>query len=366
MALEVHSIRKGAKSHATLRARAAAAILIIGGITGLGVTTVFGPSADATVNSPSWTIQETPNPGTAVGSTLAIRWNGTSWTIQGTPSIVLNGVACTSATNCVAVGSGAEAWNGTAWTVQKTPMPTGASEYLFGGVSCTSPSACTAVGYYSNKAFYNFALAERWNGTKWSIEKIVTPAGDINLSLAAVSCTSINSCIAVGIYDNGHDNYYPLAEQWNGTKWTYQKTPHPSGAIGFDLSGVSCTSSEDCTAVGGYSFQGTSNGIILAERWNGTKWSIQKTPNPSDSILSDVSCTSSRSCTAVGSVLEGGTLAERWNGSSWTVQTTPSPVGSYGSGLAGVSCTSLSTCNAVGYLYPNSSVFTDTLAESES
>jgi hypothetical protein len=65
-------------------------------------------------------------------------------------------------------------------------------------------------------------------------------------------------------------------------------------------------------------------------------------------------------------VLEGGTLAERWNGSSWTVQTTPSPVGSYGSGLAGVSCTSLSTCNAVGYLYPNSSVFTDTLAESES
>ena len=53
----------------------------------------------------------------------------------------------------------AERWNGTAWAMQSIPNPNGSGQ--LNGVSCTSASACTAVGYYGGYV----TLAERWNGT---------------------------------------------------------------------------------------------------------------------------------------------------------------------------------------------------------
>ena len=76
----------------------------------------------------------------------------------------MNGVSCTSATACTAVGiligyvgpilaPVAEAWNGTSWTIQNTPTPSGAGyPSQFNAVSCTSATACRAVGSYPNKS----------------------------------------------------------------------------------------------------------------------------------------------------------------------------------------------------------------------
>jgi hypothetical protein len=50
------------------------------------------------------------------------------------------------------------------------------------------------------------------------------------------------------------------------------------------------------------------------------------------------------------------TLAERWNGSKWEIQTTPNPEGAKASYLAGVSCVSLSVCEAVNYFVNSSSL----------
>ena len=70
-----------------------------------------------------------------------LRWNGTSWTEQSTPDSLrngLNGVACTSATNCRAVGFSWSApavdhWNGTAWTADTLPS---GLEGTLSGISC--------------------------------------------------------------------------------------------------------------------------------------------------------------------------------------------------------------------------------------
>ncbi len=44
-----------------------------------------------------------------------------------------------------------------------------------------------------------------------------------------------------------------LAEGWDGTKWAVQTTPNPTGASGdSDLSGISCASATACMAVGAY------------------------------------------------------------------------------------------------------------------
>ena len=41
-----------------------------------------------------------------------------------------------------------------------------------------------------------------------------------------------------------------LAEVWDGSTWTVQSTPNPTGATSGSLYGVSCTSATACTAVG--------------------------------------------------------------------------------------------------------------------
>jgi hypothetical protein len=43
-----------------------------------------------------------------------------------------------------------------------------------------------------------------------------------------------------------------LAEAWDGTSWSIQTTPGPSGGQLPELSGVACTTANGCTAVGDY------------------------------------------------------------------------------------------------------------------
>ena len=292
-----------------------------------------------------------------IGPALAQRWDGTRWSIQPTPGppgtteSSLDDVSCTSSTACTAVGSYfvsevgeplAEHWDGASWWIQPIPNSRG---QLY-GVSCTSSTACTAVGDFS----------ARWDGTAWSIQPTRNSAG----SPTDVSCTSSTACTGVGFSD---------LYRWDGTRWSVQPSPSPrppAGGqnVGTRLSDVSCTSSTACTAVGNYHYEEYEqqgdysylNGVqlTLAERWNGKRWSIQATPDPSDSTeveLLGVSCTSSIACVAVGDYVarEGRvTFAERWDGKGWSIQPTPNPSGSQEAKLESVSCTSGTACTAVG------------------
>jgi hypothetical protein len=65
-----------------------------------------------------------------------------------------------------------------------------------------------------------------------------------------VACTSANACTAVGAYNTSTNVPLPLAERWNGSSWTVQPTPTPPNATASVLQAVSCTSATACTAVG--------------------------------------------------------------------------------------------------------------------
>src|SRR5437764_13184423 len=90
--------------------------------------------------------------------------------------------------------------------VQGTLTPVGAYNTELEGVSCTSPSDCIAVGNSTSGAF-----SERWDGTSWSLQSIPNPPG---ASLAGVSCTSPTACTAGGTSSSG-----TLPEAWEGPTW---------------------------------------------------------------------------------------------------------------------------------------------------
>jgi hypothetical protein len=287
-------------------------------------------------------------PTRGVVSTEALWWNGRSWRLQHIPTLPganLNAVSCVSETDCVAVGASnagtlAERWNGEHWTIQATPNPPGSAGSGLTGVACTSASFCVAVGFPFDSAGNPVAtLAERWNGKSWAIQRTPNPAP--GSGFGGVTCTSASFCVAVG---GGPAGVRTLAERWNGRSWDIQRTPNPSQGGG--LAAVSCTSAVACTAVAD---------LGAAERWNGAKWTIQPTPSTGSpgSMFNTVACTSASSCTAAGELTDSSghqfdTLAERWNGRSWHIQPTPvlPAIGLVNNFTA--ACPAPSTCIAAG------------------
>jgi hypothetical protein len=279
-----------------------------------------------------------------------------------TPRASFREVSCSAADACTAVGtwvnragifaSLAERWNGTSWSVQSTPDARGAVGNALSGVFCAGPSWCMAVGDDISSAGARRALAERWDGTVWTIEPSPNPSGAPASFLSSVACTAVSACTAVGFSSTTGGASRTLAERWNGSTWAIQSTPNP-GTQFSSLAGIACTSATACTAVG--AADGGSGTLTLAEHWDGTAWSVQPTPAPvgaQTSSLSRVSCPAPAMCTAVGSYFPAGggvtrTLAERWNGTTWMIQPTVDPAGS-SSTLLGVACPSSTSCFAVG------------------
>jgi hypothetical protein len=310
-----------------------------------------------------------PTSGSTPATSLAEGWNGTTWSQEPTPPspaaapfIPLSSVSCASATDCVAVGGGpsppvvqAYVWNGSSWTIQSPPYPAGSSNGELDAVSCTSAMACTAAGSAYNGTTPAVTLAEVWDGMSWTVHSTPNLAGS-TIKLSGLSCTSATACTAVGSYQGGSSALVALTEVWDGSNWSMQRTPIPTGATLSFLSGVSCTSATACMAVG--SFNTTSTSLTLAEVWNGTSWTIERTPNPIGSIssaLHGISCTSTTACTAVGYSSRANSpttepLIEVWNGTNWAIQNGPNTVGGQ---LDGVSCTTATACTAVGSSGPN-------------
>jgi len=285
-----------------------------------------------------------PQSSQCASTPLTEEWNGSTWTeIQSVgEGATLSAVSCISASACMAVGySGgaggassrvtvAEQWNGSVWTFTPTQEVRGES---LTSVSCTSDSACMAVGDSGNAT-----LAEQWNGSVWSM--IPTPNGSGEGSLSGVSCSSSSACMAVGsdfvTQSGGGYHFNTLAEQWGGSAWTVTPSPNIGGGAGASMTTVSCPSPSSCIAVGG------AGAFSASQQWNGSTW-VNLPPLLSHSgtnTLFGVSCTSSNACTAVEP-----NSAELWDGSAWTLSAIKNGPNVQ---LAAVSCGSPVSCMAVG------------------
>lgn len=339
---------------------------------------------------------------------------GSRWDVQAIPPIAFAdgswgpnfmAVSCVSGRVCVALGqnmvNGAlviERLIGGVWSpdpVADLPM-----ELAPGVVSCASPDACFAAVFHGGGGA---ALALRWDGNRWSLNRLPNPAKPNELSsslVSDVSCTSRSFCMVVGTVGFGGESGAgggvfpdrPFAERWNGRRWLLTAARDgPHRRQGYDLDTVSCWSRTGCVAVG--LAVGRDGPAVLVERWNGRQWleptlvdlralarhTVAGLSCPAANrcfavggrvvaqlnggrwteqtlgrhgYLSDISCASATGCTAVGSI-GPNTLAEHWNGRRWATEATPRPPttglhGHVSSALVSVSCRRGNGCTAVG------------------
>lgn len=303
-------------------------------------------------------------------SPYAQYWNGSSWANQttatpaGATAAELQADHCLSKTSCVAAGSYTtksgtfslvESWNGTSWSIQTSPNPEGSTETRLKGLSCKEITACIAVGY-SGTGSTSSLVAIRGNSGTWSLQTVPLPAGvgATGGELTGVDCVSSTSCTAVGRYYTSASTYWGMIASWNGTSWTSQVAPKPTGEPKRStLLDISCSSSSSCAAVGGY-LNKSSVQVSYVVRWNGTSWSHQSSPNPTGStntVLQNVSCVASSPCAAVGDWLDGSgvwrPMAQYWNGTAWVIEASEVPSGETFGIFEGIACRT--SCLAIGW-----------------
>jgi hypothetical protein len=184
------------------------------------------------------------------------------------------------------------------------------TDLALNGVTTTSPTNAWAVGAcsYPNSqgGLYQAAIILHWDGKSWTVQ----PSPNVTKyskryktrysQLFGVVATSATNAWAVGANLGGL-----LIERWNGSTWRVQTSPNrlPSGA----LLAVAATSPSNAWAVAGE--PGANQGLI--EHWNGQSWKVQRV---GASVLDGVAASSATSAFVVGQEID------HWNGRAWTVE----------------------------------------------
>jgi len=202
------------------------------------------------------------------------------------------------------------------WRPAEVPSPAGGTDGILAAIECTAKSSCTAGGsYYLTAAKQTEAMIVTESSRRWAHPlAIKLPAGAATTgggaTIAAISCPSPTSCVAVGNYHLPTNALHGLITTGHGKSWSRARTPLlPTGSAAAGesyLTGVSCSKPRSCVAVGGYT---TTSGEAeaMAETESGGSWrravEIRPPANASSSpaaLLSAVSCPRAGDCVAVG------------------------------------------------------------------
>jgi hypothetical protein len=232
-------------------------------------------------------------------------------------------------------------------------VPPTTDNYL-NGIACRSSSDCIAVGYlgegFDTAGPDTRTLVLENTGGRWRLVSSPNAPGRAGSTLQGVTCVASRKCIAVGSSVNSGSNPLTLIEQDEGRGWAIVPSPNPSafGGVGV-LGGVGCASPTHCVAVGQYESE-NGNSQTLIEEDTGQGWNLVPSPNADstdDNILDAVACASQSLCIAVGSVGSGGgsrqPLIESNSGSGWRIVPTTG-VGA----LSGIACPTATWCVATG------------------
>ncbi len=263
----------------------------------------------------------------------------------------LQGVIATSPDHAFAVGNYGiytrgriKEWDGQTWSNARTSFGKDAE---LQSADAVSDSDAWAVGYYTDKRAGTgvHGLTAHWDGHRWHNVRGAEPSEQ--RYLRDVSMVSSDDAWAVGNTNNvpQEEDSQTLVKHWNGHRWSVVSSPNPSDSANW-LRAVAAVSPDDVWAVGR---TGEPTSQILMMHWNGTQWEVVDAP---DAWIADLTAVSTDDVWAVGYRQVSGSwkpVVEHWDGAQWTVVPSPDPASPQGDFLTGVSAASTDDVWAVGY-----------------
>jgi hypothetical protein len=157
-------------------------------------------------------------------------------------------------------------------------------------------------------------LVLRWTGREWKPLPYPPRPPDHNQFLRAIDGTGPDDIWAAGYVSDG-SGPDPVAQHWDGKRWTTHRIPVPEGASGI-VYGLAAVARDDVWAVG--LVPGPQYPPILAH-WDGRRWKELAPPigpSPARLILRSVDALASDDIWAVGTA-DSLPAAFHWDGHHW-------------------------------------------------
>ena len=307
------------------------------------------------------------------------------------PYAQVNGIACRSEGNCVAVGDyeygkakGLQAFiateSGGRWARAFTPrLPANAASpesAQLEAVACTRDGSCAAIGGYldSSGNAQTMVLAKPVAGPWHQATEIAAPpnaAANPDTFMTGIACSGPGACVAVGTYSVSPTQFEAMgAVESRGAWHRATEIAAPSGAIAGTftaITSISCLAAGPCVGAGQYAVSATqSRAMVVSESKGrfGQATAITAVPagasaHPSSYLLG-ISCRPSGTCFAVGGGRNraGHSVAMYLvrSGGRWRASFLTAPDGATAgqrelSALSAVSCTGKAYCSVVGYYH---------------
>jgi hypothetical protein len=316
------------------------------------------------------------------------------------PSLTINALSCSTAGNCVAVGSFedthsnglsfvADEVDGKWKSAQNAALPTNASSTVqnseLHSIVCWSPGNCSAIGsYLDNTQPTGYVQGFEINEVRgvWGRARETKLPADANadpyVSINQVACTHAGNCVAVGSYINKNNATEGLVIPEVRGAWTNAAVvvlPGDASAYpGASLSEVVCVSTENCSALGTYTTAAAAiDGMTVSEN-HGVWERAVAMAMPSGAATNPhtffygydgLACPSIGNCSAGGQYLVGTSTYEGffinevngvWQGATEMGLPGGSEMAGKNGGVVAVSCRSVGNCSAgAAYLDGSSS-----------
>ena len=209
-----------------------------------------------------------------------------------------------------------EHWDGTTWTQQELPpldSPRLSQVQAIGPddvwVLGTDPSA-------DGRLFLHF------DGESWST--VDSPSfGAHGGTLRALTAAGPDDVWAVGVRGKGEQGGHAVAEHWDGRRWSVVPTPRTRSTIWTQYENASAVSASDVWVVG-FSYNVVDQvGHRFVTHWDGSSWSRSRgVKNPSS--IRDITAIGPNDVWIAASV-GSQSLMQHWDGSTWSAVPSPGP-----------------------------------------